>query len=53
MVLGTLAGPYTYNLSGTSDGTNYYMVVYYTSSNWKSTAAGIGKIEVTYEKVAE
>ncbi|MBR1632264.1 MAG: hypothetical protein IJ686_00710 [Bacteroidales bacterium] len=48
----TLAGPYTYNLSGTAAGMNYYLVVYYTSS-WKCVAAGIGKIEVTYEKVSE
>lgn len=39
-----LNGPYIYNLSGTSAGTNYYIVSYNT------TGCSIGKIEVTYEK---
>lgn len=48
----TLGGPYTYNLTGTEAGVNYYAVIYYTNT-WKCVAAGIGKIEVTYEKVSE
>ena len=39
-----LNGPYTYNLSGTSAGTNYYIVSYNT------TGCSIGLMKVTYEK---
>lgn len=42
-----LNGPYTYNLNGTSAGTNYYIVSYNT------TGCSIGLIRVTYEKVTE
>lgn len=48
----TLAGPYTYSLTGTTAGANYYVVLYYKSA-WKSMAVGIGKMELTYEKVSE
>ena len=49
----TLNGPYTYNLIGTTAGTNYYIVIYYTKNEYPSYVAGIGKMEVTYEKVTE
>ncbi|MBE6251661.1 MAG: hypothetical protein E7111_08465 [Bacteroidales bacterium] len=48
----TLNGPYTYNLSDTAAETNYYIVIYYTNS-YKSQSVGIGKMELTYEKVSE
>ena len=49
----TLNGPYTYSLSGTEANKNYYLVTYYTRSGSPSTYAGIGKMELTYEKVTE
>lgn len=49
-----LHGPYTYNLSDTVAGASYYIVYYQSiSNNWTSKVAGIGKMEVTYEKVSE
>ena len=45
----SLNGPYTYTLSDTAAGTNYYLVLYSTNE-WSSSTVGIGKIEVTYEK---
>ena len=49
-----LHGPYTYNLSDTVAGASYYIVYYQSSTNnWQSKVAGIGKMEVTYEKVTE
>lgn len=45
----SLNGPYTYTLSDTAAGTNYYLVLYGTNE-WSSSTVGIGKIEVTYEK---
>ena len=48
-----LGGPYTYNLTNTVAGATYYALVYYTSSSWKSTVVGIGKMELTYEKATE
>ena len=47
-----LNGPYTYNLTNTVAGANYYAVVYYTKT-WTCKLVGIGKIEVSYEKVTE
>ena len=47
-----IGGPYTYNLSGTEEGTNYYIVIYNVSKT-PSYVAGIAKMEVTYEKVSE
>ena len=32
---------------------HYYIVIYYTKNEYPSYVAGIGKMEVTYEKVTE
>lgn len=47
-----LNGPYTYTLTDTVAGDNYYIVIYYASAT-PGKVAGIGKMEVTYEKVTE
>ena len=48
----TLNGPYTYDLTGTVEGANYYAVIY-SATGHKLGLVGIGQIEVTYEKVTE
>ena len=48
----SLNGPYTYNLTDTEAGANYYIVLYSTNE-WNSNVAGIGKIELTYENATD
>ena len=48
----TLNGPYTYELTGTVEGANYYAVIY-SATGHKLGLVGIGQIEVTYEKATK
>lgn len=48
----TLYGPFTYDLTDTVAGANYYAVIYATS-DYSCDVVAIGKMELTYEKVTE
>ena len=48
----TLYGPFTYDLTDTVAGANYYAVLYVTT-DYPLDVVAIGKMELTYEKVTE